>query len=183
MSNTNTIPVISSAQKLILKVQEGPILPFPDGSTISKYGANNEAPQIVVFNGTDPSWQGAAAGDYVIINEVPTDVAKDALIIYADGQTNETLQEALDFLVEKGYVDQYTTDQDFVDSKLSAAGPILRNGSGIVKRDDRDVVDAWCEDGVYYVAPNGEARRIEPDILQRTYRNVDGSEIDLEMFG
>jgi hypothetical protein len=177
------IPVISSAQKLILKVQEGPVVSFPDMAIISDYGANNDTPQIVVFNGTDPSWQGAAAGDYVIVNEVPTEVAKDALIIYADGQTNEDLQAALDYLAEKGYVDQYTTNQGFVSEKLSPAGAMLKNGSGIVKRDDRDIVDAWKEDGVYYVAPNGEQRRIEPDILKRTYRNVDGSEIDLKMFG
>ena len=175
----NTLPVVSSAQKLIMKVQEGPVVSFPENAKISEYGANNESPQIVVFNGTDPSWQGVSAGNYVIVNEVPTDIAKNALIIYADGQTNEDLQAALDYLVKEGCVDQYTTKQDFVSDKLSSAGPMLKNGSGIMKRDDRDITQAWKEDGVYYVAPNGEKRRIEVDILQRTYRNVDGSPIDL----
>jgi len=176
----NTTPVVSAARKLLFKTKAGPVVGFPENAKISEYGANNESPVIVVFNGTDPSWQGVDEGNFVIVNEVPEVQAETALSLYNEyGQTNEAIQKALDYLNDEGLNDQYTTNQNFVAAKLSPAGMMLEDGSGIMKRDDRDVTSAWQENGVYYVAPSGEARRIEADILMRTYRNVDGSPIDL----
>lgn len=177
----NTKQVVSAARKLIFRVQAGSIVSFPQNAKISGYGVNNEEPQIVVFNGTDPSWQGVDEDNFVIINEVPENVAENAIIIYANNgmPSNESLLKALYYLQTEECVDQYTTNQSFVSDKLSPAGMMLENASGIVKRDDRDMVPTWQENGVYYVAPNNEPRIIEADILQRTYRNVDGSPIDL----
>ncbi len=83
------------------------------------------------------------------------------------------------FLLTHGCVDQYTTSLAFVDTKLSTAGRMLDPYTGIVKRDDRDLTPVWQEGGVFYTAPGGAARVIEPDILVRTYRKTDGSLIDL----
>lgn len=145
---------------------------------------NNDTPSIVVLNATEeqPSWQGVDhESGVVIVNEVPEEAALHALEIFeSGGQTNSALNDALTYLAENGYGDQYTCGLGFVESKLTPAGRMLSPFTGIVKRDDRDLTPVWHEGWIFYTAPNGEARIIEPDILARTYRNADGSELDLE---
>ena len=53
--------------------------------------------------------------------------------------------------------------------------------TGVVKRDDRDQIPVWQQDGTFYVSHGGEGRVIEPEILVRTYRNTDGTQIDLNL--
>lgn len=173
--------IVSSARKLILKPENGaPVVKFPSNAKVSEYGANNNTPTVVVFNGTNPSWQGVNFDGYVIVNEVPEGIALNALEIYEQGGcTNISLVQALYYLMTCGCVDQYTTGDDFVGKKLSSAGRRLPNGSGIVKRDDRDLVDVWQEDNKFFVKVVDGARVIESDILCRTYRNENGDEINL----
>lgn len=176
--------VISSARKLIFRPEaDAPAVRFPPGAKVNEWGANNEFPSVVVRNSTEtePSWQGV---DYdsgvVIVNEVPEEFAETALDIFEQGgKTNSALMRALYFLASSGYGDQYTTGLDFVRDKLSPAGRMLDEFTGLVKRDERDLTPCWREDGKFWTAPSGNARVIEPDILQRTYRNPDGSRIDL----
>jgi len=177
--------VVSSARKLLFKVTEGPTVSFPEGAAISKYGANNAVPVVVVHNATDQSqgpegtWQGAAAGDFVIVNEVPEDVALVALFDIYDG-TNQSIVDALNYLIDNGYADQYTTGRKFWETKLSPAGR-MKGESGIMKRDDRDLTRLYRDkDGVLRIFPNGQMRHIEDDILVRTYRMPNGSKIDLK---
>ena len=156
---------------------------FPNGVTPNEWGANNDNPKITVYNGTDGTWQGAGVGNYVIINEVPGEIAEKALGIYECIGGNQGILAALYYLNSVGCNDQYTTNQDFVDNKLSPAGKILQDGSGIYKRDDRDVVEVWRdENGKYWVTPGGEPREIQKDILLRTYKHSDGSPLDVSDF-
>ena len=160
-----------------------PPVGFPAGAKPNGYGVDNETPSVVVLNGTEkePSWQGVSHDKgVVIVNEVPEEAANTALDIYEQGgKTNAALMLALYFLAASGCRDQYTTGLSFVDSKLTPAGRTVDQYTGIVKRDDRDLTPVWREGDVYYTAPGGNARVIEADILARTYRNADGSLLDL----
>lgn len=176
--------IISAARKLILRPQEGaPVVSFPTGARLGKYGNDNETPTIVVRNGTeaDPSWQGTRfESGVVIVNEVPEDIADVALdIVEQGGGSNPSALTALYYLLTQGCVDQYTTSLKFVDEKLSPAGRQIGQYTGVVKRDDRDQIPVWKQDGKFYISHGYEPRVIEEDILLRTYRNVDGSQIDL----
>ena len=177
------VKVVSDSRKLLFKVSDGPTVCFPDGVTPNEWGANNEEPKIVVYNATDGTWQGAGAGDYVIVNEVPGEISGKALEIYECSGGNQGILAALYYLNAEGCNDQYTTTQEFVDSKLSPAGKVLQDASGIYKRDDRDIVEAWKDEkGKYWVTPDGEARLIQEDILLRTYKHLDGSSLSKEDF-
>ena len=176
--------VVSSSRKLIIQpAADAPIVIPPEGMTMSKYGANNEAPSVIVVNETETpvSWQGVDhATGVVIVNEVPEDLAHQALdIVESGGQCQQAVRDALDFLAKNGCVDQYTTKLDFVNTKLSPAGRMLDAYTGIVKRDDRDLTPLWREDEILYVAHSGGARVIQSEILLRTYRNPDGTSIVL----
>ena len=99
----NALPVVSAARKLILAVPAGPVVAFPEGANLSKYGQNNEAPVIVVCNRTDTSmgpegtWQGADADNgIIIVNEVSADAANAVLNLLEDGYDVDGLQAALD---------------------------------------------------------------------------------------
>ena len=177
------VKVVSDARKLLFKVGDGPTVCFPEGITPNKYGANNNAPKIAVYNATDGSWQGAGAGNYVIVNEVLGEIAERSLEIYECIGGNQGILAALYYLNAEGCNDQYTTKQEFVDEKLSPAGTVFQDSSGIYKRDDRDVVEAWKdENGKYWVTPDGEPREIQEDILLRTYKHADGSALSAEDF-
>lgn len=176
--------VVSSARKLILRPEaDAPVVSFPEGVVISDYGVNNATPSIVVCNRKEnpPSWQGVGhETGVVIVNEVPEDKAEAALNIFEQGgQTNTALNEVLQFLVESGCGDQYTTSISFATDNLSPAGRMLDRYSGIVKRDERDQFPLWKEGDNIYVRHAGGPKLIAPDILLRTYRNPDGSSIDL----
>jgi hypothetical protein len=175
--------VVSSARKLIFRPEAGAaVIPFPVGAIVNDYGVNNTTPTVVVQNGTEetPSWQGVDHDSgVVIVNEVPEDVANTALDIFDQGgRTNAALADALNHLKAMGCVDQYTTSLDFVCGKLSRAGRMLDGFTGIVKRDDRDMIPVWKEGDTIFVLTDG-VRDIVPEILVRTYRNPDGSEIDI----
>jgi hypothetical protein len=171
--------VISNQRKLCLRPRPcQDQANFPPGGKINEYGTNNHTPTIVVLNGTedDPSWQGVDhATGVVIINEVSEASAHVALDIYE----HVGIKEAVYYLAISGFVDQYTTNLNFVRGKLSPAGRMLDDFTGIVKRDDRDLIDVWREGKKFCVAPSGDPRVIESEILLRTYRNPDGSEIKL----
>ena len=177
--------VISKARKLIFRPEaEAPVVQFPPGAKVNDWGTNKESPTVVVRNSTEeePSWQGVDFDSgVVIVNEVPEEAANTALDIFEQGgKTNGALMLALYFLASSGHGDQYTTGLDFVRGKLSPAGRMVDEFTGIVKRDDRDLTPCWREGGKFWTAPSGKARVIEPDILQRTYLNADGSKIDLD---
>ncbi|HEY4514961.1 MAG TPA: hypothetical protein VJJ22_02275 [Candidatus Paceibacterota bacterium] len=160
----------------------GPVVTFPEGATINSYGKGNENPVVVVKNDTDGgTWQGAHPGQFVILNEVPEDIAHSMLNIYElGGKSNTAILEACDYARSMGCGDQYTTDPDFYSKKLSPAGRMVGQ-SGIVKRDDRDLIPCFQRKGLIYVCPQkkSDPKRIEQDILLRTYRMPDGSQIDL----
>ena len=177
------INVITNARKLIFRVPEGPKVSFPAGAEISSYGQNNNDPVIVVQNMTDGgSWQGADAEQgIIIINEIPDDAAEVLLDLY-DG-TIKVLHQVVALAAEWGYNDQYTTRTSWVDKHLSPAGRMDGEYTGIVKRDERDLCPVWqTEDGIFMIINGGSetGHRIESDILARTYRMPDGSQIDLE---
>jgi hypothetical protein len=178
--------VISNARKLIFRPALGaPIVSFPEGAVMSPYGADNDAPTIVVQNATckDKSWQGVSHDKgAVLVNGVPGDVADAALRQYdAGGQTIDALNQVLADLASQGYNDQYTTSIDFIENKLSPAGLMMSLYTGLVKRNDRDQIECWRSGGEFFTAPNGEARVIEPEILVRDYRLPDGATIDLSL--
>jgi len=176
------VQVVSDARKLLFKVSDGQTVCFPGGVTSNEWGANNSEPKVTVYNNTDGTWQGAGAEDYVIVNEVAGEIAEEALKIYECIGGNQGVLAALYYLNTEGCNDQYTTPQDFVDNKLSQAGKVLQDGSGIYKRDDHDIVEAWKdENGKYWVTPD-EPREIEENILLRTYKHTDGSPLKVEDF-
>ena len=199
LDTANGLDVVSAARKLIFLVPSGPVVAFPEGAAISEYGQNNGSPVIAVCNRTDTSkgpngtWQGADfQNGVVIVNEVPEKLALRALgIIEQERRAFPTSEDTrskvpgligvLDFLADNGCGDQYTTSKDFVKSKLSPAGAMLDDFTGIVKRDDRDVCRIVRDaEGVIWVQlPKGEPRHIEADILLRTYVQADGSPINL----
>ena len=187
----------SNARKLIAVVPETTrLVSFPAGATISSYGKGNDSPCLVLNNGTDTkenpngTWQGLKPGHYAIVNEVTQEAAEAFLATLGEWYTIETLEKALATLASQGFKDQYSTDLAFVTSKLSPAG--LCHGSetkddgkfakvtcGIAKRDDRDLTKGYRDvDGYVYVEVSGQPRRIEDEILVRTYREADGSVID-----
>ncbi len=174
--------VVSSARKLRFRPAAGaPVVAFPEGANISNYGVNNNTPTIVVCNGTEnpPSWQGVDhESGVVLVNLVPEDIANEALDIFAEDETIESLNDALNFLVEQGCKDQYTSPNEF-QPKLSPAGRMLDEWNGIVKRDDRDLIEIWRTGDDIYVTHEKQPKLMHPDILLQTYRNVDGSQIDL----
>jgi predicted GTPase len=183
MSTTtiNGLKVTSNARKVIFEVPHSDALAvFPADAKISEYGQNNSQPVIVVQNKTDGgSLQGADAQQGVVImNEIPGDFAEVLLDMY-DG-TIASLELICKYAANNGYGDQYTTKKTFVDTKLSPAGRMVSKYTGIVKRDDRDVCILYRDNtGILQVMVKGEPRRIEDDIVLRTYKCADGSDIDL----
>jgi hypothetical protein len=179
---TNGLKVVSAARKLILAVPATDrIVAFPQGATISEYGQNNDAPAIVVQNLTDPSqpWQGADSENGIVIMNEVSEANAELLLDMVDG-TIMGLDAIITKARELGIGDVYTTTRSFVEAKLTPAGRMINPFTGVVKRDDRDVCNVYRDaEGVLQIVVNDEPRRIEPDILLRTYRNADGSEIDL----
>lgn len=177
-ANTASLKVISSARKLILEVVDGPVVKFPEGVEPNPYSANKDEPRMVVYNSEDQTWQGAGVGDMIILNQVPEEVAEHILNMY-DG-TNEGTLKALDYAASQGYTDQYTTNMKFRSSNLSPAGRMVNENTGIVKRDERDVCEAYYDKtGLLRIVTDG-VRDIKEDIFLSTYRNLDGTKINLE---
>ncbi len=180
----NTIMIVSASRKVLLEVgSDGQTASFPEGAAISEYGANNAAPMIVVHNSTDRknpngTWQGAGAGDFIIVNEVPEYIALDAINML-DG-SNESIKRAIVYLIDNGCADQYTCSAKDYAALFTPAG-LMKGRSGIMKRDNRDLVPIYRDKGgVLRIKLNGEMRHIEPNILLRTYRMPDGSKIVLK---
>jgi hypothetical protein len=115
------------------------------------------------------------------VNQVPEKVANVALDMFEVlGQSNEALELVLQFLTLAGCIDQYTSLNEFVENSLSPAGRMLGSGTGIMKRDNRDLIECWVEEGRIFVNNDGMGGKlIDPQILVETYRNPDGSTIDL----
>jgi hypothetical protein len=178
---SNILKVVSDARKLTFKVHPVDVAPvFPSGANISSYGQNNVNPAIVVQNVSDGgTWQGADAIDgIVIINEVP-EVHADLLL---DAFNGHNLADVIKQANELGYGDIYTTSVGFFHSYFSPAGRMLDAYTGVVKRDARDICSVYQDsDGIYQIVVGANSpKRIEPDILLRTYRLPDGSPIDLK---
>lgn len=178
---TQGLPVVSATRKVIFRVPvTTDIVSFPEYAIISKYGQNNSKSAIVVCNETDGgSWQSADCRNGVIImNEVDGEFAEQLLEMY-DG-TIEALRNICAFASDNGYSDQYTTKLNFVETKLSPAGRMINAYTGIVKRDDRDICAVYIDsEGIPQIVINDSPRRIEADILLWTYRNADGTAINL----
>lgn len=183
MTQVNGLKVVSAARKLIALVPATTrVAQFPEGCVISEYGQNNAAPVITVQNRTDGaagggSYQGAdAEAGVIIMNEVPEATALELLGIY-DG-TIEGLDRMVARAYELGCGDIYTTKKSFVETKLTPAGKMVNQYTGIVKRDDRDVCTVYKDGAGVYQIVIKEPRQIELDILLRTYVCADGSPID-----
>jgi hypothetical protein len=177
--------VISNAQKIVLGVPEqenAAPAAFPEGANVSSYGQDNDTPIIVVCNQTEtpPSWQGANAEGYVIINAVPFELAEPLLGVLGPEYTLEQLRSLARLLSNLGYSDQYTTSS----LKLfTPAGVNFRTRGGFMKRDDRDVCEVTLNDGgsLGIIHPGSdEPKLIQPDILIRDYRLSDGGPITEE---
>ena len=174
------IAAVSAARKLIFRVPTGEVVSFPADAVISKYGQNNDAPVIVVYNATDNggTWQGADAENGVIImNEVPEEVALELLEMVGENLTIDKLNAIIARAVELGCEDNYTTKVVFVDTKLSPAGRMIDAYTGIVKRDERDVCTVVTDGEVIWRKLGDDIKHIELDIFERTYRKPDGSAI------
>lgn len=183
--------VVSAVRKVVLEVRPGPVVSFPDGATVSDYGKGNDAPVIVVQNKTsDGSWQGAKPGQLIILNEVSEAIADamldlvEASIKGAGEEVNATIVSACSLAADNGFGDQYTTDEAFFTTKLSPAGRMIGPRTGVVKRNDRDLIRCHKDaNGIIYVYPEGPekmAYRIEPGILLNTYRMPNGDVINLK---
>ncbi|MBT3397838.1 hypothetical protein HOA55_02775 [archaeon] len=181
------LKIVSATRKLIFKVPASDVVvAFEQDMEVSGYGQNNDRPVILVLNETDGdgdgTWQGAdGEKGVVILNEVPGEIAEALLDMMETPPTVDNLDDILIAAGEQGCGDQYTADTDFVDDHLSPAGRMVDDYTGIVKRDEKDVVLAIRDkEGVIRIKlPNGDERHIEEDILLRTYRGADGSPIDL----
>jgi hypothetical protein len=173
------LPVITNARKLIARVpQTSKKAAFPENAVISGYGQNNNQPNIVVYNVIDNggTWQGADENGIVIINSV-TELDAEKLLENYDF-TIAGLEALIRLANKFGYRDIYTTTVDFARTKFSPAGRMLDSFTGLVKRDDRDITYIYRE-GDKIMVQADLSRHIEPEILQRDYRNVDGSQISL----
>lgn len=179
--------VVSSARKLVFKVPAGPVVGFPEGAAISKYGQNNESPVIVVLNHVDKSmgdggcWQGAdTENGIVIMNNVPEDAANELLDLFEANPTVDGLEDVIARAEALGCLDNYTTKVSFADDNLTPAGRMLGKYTGIVKRDSKDVAKVGRgPDGVIYRLLGDDVKHIDTDeILVRDYRNADGSMIN-----
>lgn len=192
MSPTTTHPTIgdmeagmsatSTATKLVLAAKPGPVVAFPEGAKLSGYGQNDENPVVVVYNGTDGTWQGAdAENGVVIMNNVKGELAERLLDMAESGSP---LSAIIATAEEAGQVDNYTTDYAFVDEHLSPVDPerMIGDYTGRVVRLARDTATVARRGDVFYVAPPGSdgSRVIQPEILVRDYIKVDGSSINLE---
>lgn len=178
------LQVVSSARKLIFLVPAGPVVNFPEGAVISKYGQNNESPVIVVLNHVDNggTWQGAdVTNGIVIMNNVSEAVALELLEMFGADRTIGGLKSVIARAEELGCLDNYTTKVQFADDNLSPAGLMLDNYTGIVKRDARDIC-LVIRDGngvIQRQLPNGSVNHIDTnEILVRDYVHTDGSQID-----
>lgn len=183
--------VISDALKLVMRPEQGaPVVLFPHGVIVNKeYSQNTISPTVVLPNLTEkpPSWQGVChhTGS-VIVNTLPLEIAKLALDIFVSGgKTNAALDAVLKFLRVIGYGDQYTTDFGFIDKHLNPVVPVAGDEyTGIFMRDRDNLTPIWKENGIIYVVPAGAKdqgpRVMDPGKLLETYKNVDGSDIDLD---
>jgi hypothetical protein len=197
------IKLKSEAGKLVIRVpQTDRVVNFPEGCTISEWGKGNDRPMVIVHNATDTkvdkrgTYQGArfvkTNPQYVINNTVPEALALKALAMLTDGFTIEDLDKVIEFLVKSDMTDMYTTDLEFLSGNCTPAGlcleletkedgKVAKLAAGQVKRDGRDLIDSYLgDDGYVYVKLSDGDRRVEDHILVETYRNADGSKIDIE---
>ncbi len=164
---------------------------------------------LVFFNHKDQSWQ-AVKGDgagVIILNQVTDLQGRELQEKIGNDPSNLSLQglkDSLTFAQEKlGIGDAYNSDRDFIKSKMN---PLETSDTGVpqyglYRRDDRDVCKAIYvegsgefqgpaatpqkfEDGAVLIRqPSGKEmsyRLIQPDAFQETYKNKDGSAIDLD---
>jgi hypothetical protein len=178
--------VISNAQKIVLGVPEAPEgstpAVFPRDATISDYGQDNHNPLIVVCNSTEqtPSWQGANAEGYVIINSVPFQLAKRLLGVLGPEYTLDQLRSLVELMAELGYSDQYTTNNFGL---FTNAGVCLGDRGGFMTRSEKDICTLTSVEGRLMILQPGETvpKVIQSDILQRDYRLSDGGPITEEI--
>ncbi len=164
---------------------------------------------VVFFNHKDQSWQAVKADGegVVILNQVTEEQAAKLQEKIGKNPAKLNLQEfkgALEFAhSDLGVGDMYNSDRSFIKSKMN---PLETSDTGVpqfglFRRDDRDVCHAVYvegsgefqgpaatpqkfEDGAVLIRqPNGKEfsyRLIQPDAFQETYKNKDGSAIDLK---
>ncbi len=175
------LSVTSTASKLIFVVPAGPVVTFPEGAKLSGYGQNDENPVVVVYNGTDGTWQGADADGIIIMNSVDPLLAGRLLEMYKAGHS---LAKIIATAEAADHADTYTTNKEFVDEHLSPVDPerMIGDYTGRVVRLARDTATVARRGDVFYVAPPGSdgSRVIQPEILVRDYVEVDGSPINLK---
>lgn len=187
----NGLAIVSEARKLLFKVPEkgATNILAPENYELDEYSQAREGVGIVVYNGTNDTYQGADVSGYVIVNEVPSKIAEAALNGYDADRSVQNLKQVLKKLATtevegRNLHDQYTTPADFYESQLSPAGMMLDDGSGIMKRDSRDTAYVVKHGKKLITAvPEGRElvlRDIEPEIIIRTYVQHDGSAISID---
>lgn len=154
-------PVVSNAQKLIIKIPSfaGEPLVYPKGAPkagepITDWeGKPIEGQGVVFFNKKDKSYQAVKSDGtgVIIINQV--DPASAAIFVrsinkIADngGLTLSDIKSFLSKLSMAGFGDQYNSDENFVAKKMTSAGP-SGSAAGLFKRDDRDICMAVALSG------------------------------------
>lgn len=174
------LPVITNARKLIIQVpQSDKVVTFPKDAVISPHGQNNANPTVVVFNATDEggTWQGADSQNGIVIINAVTELDAEVLLNGYD-ETMEGLGKLIAKAVKFGYRDMYTTSVPWARTKLTPAGKRISTYTGLVMRSDKDITYVyWDNDRI--MVQSDLPRAIEPEILQRDYRNLDGSQISL----
>jgi hypothetical protein len=197
-------PVISSAQKFIIRVPKGRGVPlvYPKGDKKGEpitdwQGEPIGEEGVVFFNEKDNAYQAVKSdGEGVtILNEVNEFQAQQIKSVLGKGRPFNALALVTKLMIiqsELGIKDMYNSDVNFIEAKMTPVGD-----SGLYKRDDRDICHAVklegsgefqgpaataqkYEDGAILIKQGDDIRLVQSDVFQRTYKSPDGSEVDLE---
>jgi len=149
-------------------------------------------------NGT---WQGLLPGCYFLGNEVVAAIGRKAKGMLPEGYGIEDLDNVVQYLITEGFVDQYGTDDGTVNgnqkkdraprflpmdvvfgTEKAFKADRLKIVYGIVLPSGEKVNTVTRKGDKLYIdhADGAEPKRIEQDILLRTYSLDNGQEINLD---
>jgi len=165
---------------------------------------------IVFYNGVDNCVQAVPSNGtgVIILNNISQEEARVLKDYQLSLESNEitgldsikgTLKKAEDL----GIKDMYNSDTSFVLSKMKTYHGDELDGkvtSGMYRRDDRDICQAVYiegkgtfegaaaseqkfEDGAFIVKQGDSVRLVQADVFLDTYRDVNGNEINISIFG
>ncbi|MBI4815762.1 MAG: hypothetical protein HY791_05880 [Deltaproteobacteria bacterium] len=175
------------------------------GQQIADWQGNPIGDQgLVFFNEKDKAVQAVKSdgNGVVIINQVSEEQADKLRAKFGDDPSKLSLQQfkdALQFAREElSLGDMYNSDKEFIGKKMNALESKATGvqGYGLHRRDDRDLVKAVFvegqgqftgtatthkfDNGAVLVQQGTDARLVQPDIFAQTYRNKDGTALDLQ---